>query len=41
MDRLEKLGHGSGVPRKTAIIADCGTLPVGDVNKKWEELEAD
>lgn len=34
-DWLEIYGHGSGNPKKTAVIADCGTLEVGNFNAQW------
>ena len=37
VDLLDVYGHGSGKPTKTVVIADCGTLEVGDYNSKWHE----
>ena len=35
VDWLESVGHGSGIPKKTVVIADSGTLELGDVNDAW------
>lgn len=30
VDWIERFGNGSGNPKKKVVIADCGTLDVGD-----------
>ena len=36
VDWIETLGHGTGIPKKKVVIADCGTMDVGNTNWKWE-----